>query len=124
MKTVVKELKRNVDVIVGMQHGDEGKGKIINELCCDYDVNVRFNGGANSGHTMYDSNGNKVVMNVLPSGMINKNITGVITQGVVINPFAFIEETERVEKSVVDLYERLYISADAHLTVPSHILIH
>lgn len=117
------ENKRCVDVILGLQFGDEGKGKIINEMASEYDVNVRYQGGANSGHTIWLENGEKVVFNVLPSGMLNPGITGVITQGVVINPLAFTHEVDRVGIHVKNIKERLYISKDVHMTLPVHILL-
>lgn len=116
-------MKCKVDVIVGGQHGDEGKGKVINELASNYDVNVRYQGGANSGHTIWKEDGSKVVFNVIPSGILNEGIEGVITQGVVINPQAFMGEVTRVGVDIKDIKKRLYISRDASITTPSHILI-
>lgn len=115
--------KSKVDVIVGLQFGDEGKGKIINELAPNYDVIVRFQGGANSGHTIWKEDGSKVIFNVVPSGMMSPNILGVITQGVVINPQAFMLELSRLQCDIKDIKNRLYISRDIHLTAPYHILL-
>ncbi len=135
-------MKRTVDVLTGAQWGDEGKGKIINDMASKYDVMVRYNGGANSGHTVYTDSGRKVIFNVLPSGLLNKELMGVISGGVVINPYAFMKEVSRVamaceDKEINDdnentdvvydalnkLRQRLFISMDTHLTLPIHILI-
>lgn len=112
-----------VDVIVGLSFGDEGKGKIINELCKDYDINVRYAGGANSGHKIWVSKDDSVVFNVIPSGMINPHVIGVLTQGVVINPTAFREEFNRVVKYAPNLKDRLILSGGIHITTPTHILM-
>jgi adenylosuccinate synthase len=106
------------DVILGLQFGDEGKGKIIDTLCQDYDYVVRFQGGANSGHTINTKKG-KVVLHILPSSALHSHVTSVIGAGVVINPVVLLDEIKQVKKHNPEL--RLIIDERAHLTFPSHI---
>jgi adenylosuccinate synthase len=76
-----------IDVLIGLQFGDEGKGKIVDYLSQDYDVIARFSGGDNAGHTIYTKDGKKIVLHLIPSGILNDCIN-IIGNGVVINPFS------------------------------------
>ncbi len=113
------------DVLVGLQFGDEGKGKVIDTIAGNYHTMVRFQGGPNSGHTVYDCDGEKVVFNVIPSGMLSSGLNGLLTNGVVINPFDFISELNRLmgNKYLKDLPDRMLIDNRVNITVPTHILI-
>lgn len=108
-----------VDVLVGLQWGDEGKGKIVDYLAEKYDIVARFQGGPNAGHTL-KINGESFVLHTIPSGVFHNNITNVIGNGVVIDPVTFKKETERVEAMGVDLQSRLILSNKAHLILPTH----
>ena len=85
-----------VKVILGLQNGDEGKGRVVDDLChtTNNPVIVRYQGGANAGHTIYDKNGNKSVVHLLPSGVLNPNATNVITRAVVVDPIQLLKEME------------------------------
>jgi adenylosuccinate synthase len=108
-----------VDVLLGLQWGDEGKGKIVDVLTPDYDVIARFQGGPNAGHTL-EFNGIKHVLHIIPSGIFHKEKKNVIGNGVLIDPFIFSEEIENLQKRGVDATQNLYISKKAHLILPSH----
>ena len=105
--------------IVGLQWGDEGKGKVIDYLARDYDVVVRFQGGANAGHSVY-ANGKSFVFHLIPSGMLWEDVVGVIGPGVVIDPEAFVKEISDLEKTVGDLKGRLFVDPRAHIVMPYH----
>ncbi len=108
-----------VDVLLGLQWGDEGKGKIVDFLASKYDIIARFQGGPNAGHTLY-VNGNKVVLHTLPSGIYQSNCKNLIGNGVVVDPFILKKEIETVITDCPDLFSRLYISKRAHLILPTH----
>lgn len=108
-----------VDVLVGLQWGDEGKGKIVDYLAEKYDIVARFQGGPNAGHTL-KINGESFVLHTIPSGIFHNNITNVIGNGVVIDPVTFKKETDKVEALGIDLKSRLIISNKAHLILPTH----
>ena len=116
-----------VTLIVGAQWGDEGKGKIV-DLLCDtnskfhFDTVVRYQGGANAGHTIV-CNGKKTVLHLIPSGILHENVRCVIGNGVVIDPLAFKKEIEMLENNGVDLKNRLLVSEDAHIILPYHIAL-
>ena len=108
-----------VDVILGLQWGDEGKGKIADYLTPKYDVVARFQGGPNAGHSL-DFEGKKFVLNTIPSGIFRKETINLIGNGVVIDPVRLREEIERIVNECPDYRERLFISQKAHLILPTH----
>ena len=111
-----------VDVLLGLQWGDEGKGKIVDVLTPDYDVIARFQGGPNAGHTI-EFNGIKHVLHIIPSGIFHQDKLNVIGNGVLIEPCIFQHEVEELAKKGVDAAHNLYISKKAHLILPSHRLL-
>lgn len=110
---------KKVDVILGLQWGDEGKGKVVDVLTPHYQVVARFQGGPNAGHTL-EFNGEKYVLRSIPSGIFQGDKVNVIGNGVVLDPILFKEEAEALVRSGHDLTERLYISKKAHLILPTH----
>ncbi|MDP2424667.1 MAG: adenylosuccinate synthase [Bacteroidales bacterium] len=111
-----------VDVLVGMQWGDEGKGKIVDFLTPHYDVIARFQGGPNAGHTL-EFDGCKHVLHTIPSGIFHPATTNVIGNGVIIDPVVFRREIEALKKRDLHPEENLLISKRAHLILPSHLLL-
>ncbi len=113
-----------VDVLLGLQWGDEGKGKIVDVLTPQYDLIARFQGGPNAGHTL-EFDGQKYVLNTIPSGIFNKNTLNLIGNGVVIDPIILKRELENLKKSGFDpLAEgKLVIARRAHLILPTHQLL-
>ena len=111
-----------IDMILGLQWGDEGKGKIVDVLTKDYDIIARFQGGPNAGHTLI-FDGIKHVLHTIPSGIFHKNKINVVGNGVVIDPVIFRVEIEKLKEVGVDLKNKLYISKKAHLILPTHRLI-
>ena len=110
---------KKVDVILGLQWGDEGKGKVVDVLTPHYQVVARFQGGPNAGHTR-EFYGEKYVLRSIPSGIFQGDKVNVIGNGVVLDPILFKEEAEALARSGHDLTERLYISKKAHLILPTH----
>ncbi|MEY4142301.1 MAG: hypothetical protein RL110_1673 [Bacteroidota bacterium] len=110
------------DVLLGLQWGDEGKGKIVDVLTPDYSIIARFQGGPNAGHTL-EFEGNKHVLHTIPSGIFRKSAINVIGNGVVIDPIVFVKELERLEPYGIDLKNQLLISKKAHLILPTHRMI-
>jgi len=108
-----------VDVLIGLQWGDEGKGKIVDYLAAGYDIIARFQGGPNAGHTLY-VNGQKVVLRTIPSGVFQSKTLNLIGNGVVIDPVTLKEEIEGLKNLGVNLSHNLFISHKAHLILPSH----
>lgn len=108
-----------VDVLLGLQWGDEGKGKVVDVLTPKYDVVARFQGGPNAGHTL-EFEGQKYVLRSIPSGIFQGDKVNVIGNGVVLDPSLFKEEAEALEASGHNLKERLHISKKAHLILPTH----
>ncbi len=108
-----------IDVLLGLQWGDEGKGKIVDFLAAEYDIIARFQGGPNAGHTLY-INGNKVVLHTIPSGVFHNHCLNLIGNGVVIDPVTLQKEIEKILPLQPDVLSRLYISQKAHLIVPTH----
>lgn len=106
------------DIVVGVQWGDEGKGKIVDMLSANYDVVCRCQGGHNAGHTIW-TNGVKYALHLVPSGILHKNIINVIGNGVVVSPEFLIKELEQFD----ELEGRFFISDKAHLNLPHHALI-
>ena len=111
-----------VDVILGLQWGDEGKGKIVDVLTPKYDAISRFQGGPNAGHTL-EINDFKHVLHTIPSGIFHENKANIIGNGVVIDPVVFKSEIEEISKHGIDLHKNLYISKKAHLILPTHKLL-
>lgn len=108
-----------VDVILGLQWGDEGKGKIADYLTPRYDIVARFQGGPNAGHSL-EFEGKKFVLNTIPSGIFHKSTINVIGNGVVIDPVRLMEEIGRIVNECPDYADRLLISRKAHLILPTH----
>jgi adenylosuccinate synthase len=111
-----------VDTLLGLQWGDEGKGKIVDVLTPDYDIVARFQGGPNAGHTL-EFEGQKYVLRSVPSGIFQGGKINIIGNGVVLDPALFKAEIEALEISGHDLIQRLYISRKAHLILPTHRLL-
>lgn len=108
-----------VDVLLGLQWGDEGKGKVVDVLTPKYDVVARFQGGPNAGHTL-EFDGQKYVLRSIPSGIFQGGKVNIIGNGVVLAPDLFMDEAKALEKSGHDLKGRLHISKKAHLIMPTH----
>ena len=108
-----------VDVLLGLQWGDEGKGKVVDVLTPKYDVVARFQGGPNAGHTL-EFEGQKYVLRSIPSGIFQGDKVNIIGNGVVLDPALFKAEAEALEASGHNLKERLHISKKAHLILPTH----
>jgi len=111
-----------VDLLLGLQWGDEGKGKIVDVLTSKYDIIARFQGGPNAGHTL-EFDGIKHVLRTIPSGIFHTNSINIIGNGVVIDPVVFQKELEGLEKFNIDIPSRLFISRKAHLILPTHRLL-
>ncbi len=111
-----------VDVLLGMQWGDEGKGKIVDVLTPNYDIIARFQGGPNAGHTL-EFDGSKFVLHTIPSGIFHEGKMNLIGNGVVIDPSIFRKEIENLIEQGVPYKERLLISRKAHLILPTHRLL-
>ena len=111
-----------VDVLLGLQWGDEGKGKIVDVLTPKYNLIARFQGGPNAGHTLV-FDGIKHVLHTIPSGIFRPDTMNVIGNGVVIDPVIFRKEIESIEKLGIDVSKCLVISKKAHLILPSHRLL-
>lgn len=111
-----------VDVLLGLQWGDEGKGKVVDVLTPRYDVVARFQGGPNAGHTL-EFEGKKYVLRSIPSGIFQHGQVNIIGNGVVLDPVLFREEAEALEKSGIALKEILKISKKTHLIMPTHRLL-
>ena len=108
-----------VDVILGLQWGDEGKGKIVDFFAPQYDLIARFQGGPNAGHTLYVKD-KKIVLHQIPSGIFHEKTTNLIGNGVVLDPVTLRRECESVAAFGVDYRKNLYISQRAHLILPTH----
>jgi adenylosuccinate synthase len=108
-----------VDVLLGLQWGDEGKGKIVDVLTPKYDVITRFQGGPNAGHTL-EFNNIKQILHTIPSGIFRENKINIIGNGVVIDPIVFKKEIELLKEIGFDISKNLYISKKAHLILPTH----
>ena len=111
-----------VDALLGLQWGDEGKGKIVDVLTPSYDIIARFQGGPNAGHTL-EFEGEKYILRSIPSGIFQGDKINVIGNGVVLDPILFAEEARALSRSGHDLRKRLVISRKAHLILPTHRMI-
>ena len=111
-----------VDVLLGLQWGDEGKGKIVDVLTPQYDIIARFQGGPNAGHTL-NFEGKKIVLHTIPSGIFRENSINVIGNGVIIDPYILINTEISEIKDITDVKSKLYISEKAHLILPTHRMV-
>ena len=108
-----------IDVILGLQWGDEGKGKIVDYFAPHYDIIARFQGGPNAGHTLY-INGEKIVLHQIPSGVFHQNTINIIGNGVVLDAVTLKKECDKVAGFGVDISKNLFISERTHLILPTH----
>lgn len=108
-----------MDVLLGAQWGDEGKGKVVDVIAPDYDIIARFQGGPNAGHTLIFE-GRKHVLHTIPSGVFRTGTTNLVGNGVVIDPVIFLKEIQALKAAGVDVRENLLISRRAHLILPTH----
>lgn len=111
-----------LDIVLGLQWGDEGKGKIVDVLAEKYPAVARFQGGPNAGHSLH-FDGKKFVVRSIPSGIFRKNSVNIIGNGVVLDPITFKEECEHISETGINPFEKLYISKKAHLILPTHKLL-
>lgn len=111
-----------VDLLLGLQWGDEGKGKIVDVLTKNYDIIARFQGGPNAGHTL-EFDGIKHILRTIPSGIFHKNSINLIGNGVVMDPVVFVKELEGLEQYTIDYTKNLFVSRKAHLILPTHRLL-
>lgn len=111
-----------VDVLLGLQWGDEGKGKVVDYLASNYDIVARFQGGPNAGHTLYWED-KKYVLHTIPSGVFRSNVQNIIGNGVVIDPTILCKEIDHLSTAGIEFLSRLYIAQKAHLILPSHRLL-
>jgi len=111
-----------VDVLLGLQWGDEGKGKIVDVLTPSYDIIARFQGGPNAGHTL-EFEGIKHVLHTIPSGIFHKDVINLVGNGVVIDPVVFSAELDKLKPFNIDFKTRLLLSKKAHLILPTHKLL-
>jgi len=109
-------------IILGAQWGDEGKGKLVDVVAADSDLVIRYQGGANAGHTVY-INDKKYVLHLLPSGILTPGIKCILGNGMVIDPDAFFEELDFLDNNNINYKDRIYISDRAHLIFPYHKLL-
>lgn len=111
-----------VDLLLGLQWGDEGKGKIVDVLTKNYDIIARFQGGPNAGHTL-EFDGIKHVLRTIPSGIFHTGSINIIGNGVVIDPVVFVKELEGLDKFNIDYKKNLLVSRKAHIIIPTHRLL-
>ena len=111
-----------VDVLLGLQWGDEGKGKIVDVLAPQYDIIARFQGGPNAGHTLI-FDGQKFVLHTIPSGIFRPGLQNLIGNGVVIDPITLSKELDKLDAAGVEYQDRLFVARKAHLILPSHRLL-
>ena len=112
----------SIDLLLGLQWGDEGKGKIVDFVTKDYDIIARFQGGPNAGHTL-EFEGIKHVLHTIPSGIFHENAINLVGNGVVIDPVIFQKEIKALEKYNINFKDKLLISRKAHLILPTHRLL-
>jgi adenylosuccinate synthase len=110
------------DILLGLQWGDEGKGKLVDVLTPDYDIIARFQGGPNAGHTL-EFEGTKHVLHTIPSGIFHSHVTNLVGNGVVIDPVIFAKEIAGLREKNVDVSGRMVISRKAHIILPTHRLL-
>ena len=112
----------SVDVLLGLQWGDEGKGKIVDVLTPKYNIIARFQGGPNAGHTI-EFDGNKFILHIIPSGIFNKKTKNIVGNGVIIDPFILQNEINTLREKGIEAINNLMLSKKAHLILPSHRLL-
>lgn len=110
---------KNVDLLLGLQWGDEGKGAFVDRLVPEYDLVARFQGGPNAGHTL-EFDGKKFVLHTIPSGIFREGIVNVIGNGVVLDPIMFVKEINGIKSIVPDCFERLIVSDKSKIILPTH----
>ncbi len=115
-------MQTKVDVLLGLQWGDEGKGKIVDVLTPEYDIIARFQGGPNAGHTL-EFNNIKHVLHTIPSGIFHSDKINVVGNGVVIDPIIFAREIAALEEMGIDIKANLFLSRKAHLILPTHCVL-
>ncbi len=111
-----------LDILIGLQWGDEGKGKIVDVLTENYDIIARYQGGPNAGHTLKIGD-RQIILHLVPSGIMHQNTINVIGNGVVLDPVVFMGETSEISKLMGDIRDRIYISSRSHLILPTHKLL-
>ena len=109
----------NVDILLGLQWGDEGKGKIVDVLTKGYAIIARFQGGPNAGHTL-EFEGRKHILHTIPSGIFHPDSLNVVGNGVVIDPVIFQKELDSLKETDPEASKRILISRKAHLILPTH----
>ena len=112
----------NIDVLLGLQWGDEGKGKIVDVLTPRYDIIARFQGGPNAGHTIIFEN-KKFILHTIPSGIFSEKAKNIVGNGMILDPFIMKKELDNLDANDIPARERLYISRKAHLITPTHRLL-
>jgi adenylosuccinate synthase len=122
LQTINKRNNMKVDVLLGLQWGDEGKGKLVDVLTPEYDIVARFQGGPNAGHTL-EFEGIKHVLHTIPSGIFRPNVINLIGNGVVIDPVVFKKELDNLMPFSIDIHKRLLLSKKAHIILPTHRLL-
>ena len=110
---------KKVDVVLGLQWGDEGKGKVVDVLTPNYKVVARFQGGPNAGHSLHFA-GKSFVLRTVPSGIFRDGSVNIIGNGVVVDPVALTEELSQIEAQGIDVKSKLFISKKAHIILPTH----
>ena len=111
-----------IDLLLGLQWGDEGKGKIVDVLTSNYDIIARFQGGPNAGHTLVFNN-KRYVLHTIPSGIFHENKINIIGNGVVIDPIILQSEIDKIKSENINIYNSLFISKKAHIILPTHRLL-
>ncbi len=110
----------HADVLLGLQWGDEGKGKVVDYLAANYDMVARFQGGPNAGHTLILEGGQKYVLHTIPSGIFFPECRNLIGNGVVVDPLTLEQEIQKLEQAGLNLNHNLFIARKAHLILPTH----
>ncbi len=115
-------MAKRTDILIGLQWGDEGKGKVVDVLSSHYDIVVRYQGGANAGHTV-KIDGEETILHLIPAGILHEGVVCVIGNGVAFDPDVFFSEVEYLEQKGIDTNNRIFISDRSHLVLPYHIAI-
>lgn len=116
------KVRKNVDVVIGLQWGDEGKGKVVDCISENYDIVARYQGGENAGHTVI-VDGKKIVLHHLPSGILRDHIEVLLGDGMVVNPISLLREIKEVERIIPGASKRIKIGKGVHLVLPTHIML-
>lgn len=115
-------MQGKADILLGLQWGDEGKGKIVDVMAPQYDIIARFQGGPNAGHTL-EFNGTKHILHTIPSGIFHPTVENLVGNGVVIDPVVFVKELDKLCAQDAKVTQRLFISRKAHMITPTHRLL-